>query len=154
MADLIERLKAALDEDEQIALACIAINGQGLRGWGSWTHQPDGRVQDDQDVLRVRFTWSAEAAHITRHDPARVLGQVAAHRKILAWHPVETRILDGVTEYTCPCQWDYNYEEFHWHPQVSCDLTAAIASVYELDVPKCTCKDCTPISQWKERGYA
>ncbi len=76
-------LSAHLDEDERLAReACH-------RGEGRW-HQPDAyesRVTDDQGHVVIFDNGQAptleETGHITRHDPARVLDDVAAKRKIL-----------------------------------------------------------------------
>jgi len=67
--ELIERIRAVLDEDEWIAIAA-ARRDDGREG--SWT--PVG--------LRTAFDARVDD-HIARHDPARVLRQVAAHRKLL-----------------------------------------------------------------------
>lgn len=62
MDDLIARIRAAIDEDERIAKAAVNWS-YGAQEWAD-AGEPD---------------W----VHIARHDPARVLRQVAAHRKIL-----------------------------------------------------------------------
>lgn len=153
VADLLERLKGALDETERIARRAAAFEPD-------WTYD-----RETFTVTSVTYSIAARKAdgtpindvdgeHIALNDPASVLRQVAAHRKLMAWHPVETRTTGGITEYTCYCHWDPYMEVSSWHPQVLCDLTAAIAGIYELDVPECTCRDCTPKSQWAERGYA
>src|SRR6185503_15538866 len=50
-----------------------------------WLASPDSsNITDEAGILRVRHTWTREAAHIARHDPARVLREVAALRAILA----------------------------------------------------------------------
>jgi hypothetical protein len=94
--DLIEFLRAMLDEDERAARAATS---------GSWRHDPDkhwhkpgtawfeeavfagsagdaaicvagtGETDDPQSM--------ADAAHIARHDPAQVLAEVAAKREIM-----------------------------------------------------------------------
>jgi hypothetical protein len=73
---LVDRLRAALDEDERVAQAAARVitelgaTWQGLAD-GLWKRS----VRDDDEV------WD----FIERHDPARVLRQVAAMRKILDW---------------------------------------------------------------------
>lgn len=81
MTGLVEFLTARLDEDEGIALASAP---------GPW------RLGDDGDVIAVDGITVAEGFalsgnqlratvdHIARHDPARVLRQVAAGRALLA----------------------------------------------------------------------
>jgi hypothetical protein len=64
MTDLMERLKAALDEDERLA----------LESEGAWI--PLGPAECDERPI---------ARHMARHDPARTLAMVAAHRTILTW---------------------------------------------------------------------
>jgi hypothetical protein len=38
---------------------------------------------EDGDTLVVKFTWSQESRHITRWDPARVLAECDAKRRIV-----------------------------------------------------------------------
>ena len=88
MTDLISFLNARLDEDEAAARAALPIYGPGWRPenskvaglgpariWGKDSKRPVAEA-----ARRV------SAAHITRHDPARVLREVAAKRAILAEH--------------------------------------------------------------------
>lgn len=85
MSDIVQFLRARLDEDERLALAtgpdeyarrwavrdsmwsCTVIDGNG-----------DIVVYDEGAPTRE------EAEHIARQDPARTLRRVAAHRAILA----------------------------------------------------------------------
>ena len=102
-ADLVEFLRARLDEDEQTA-----------RGTGkppAWHQGPgdDPEWSDEEMVLM----WPPEfhtpyeqdkhwrglsvdgpglAAHIARHDPARVLAEVDAKRRLLAMHEEAIRV--------------------------------------------------------------
>jgi Family of unknown function (DUF6221) len=76
MSDLVEFLTARLDEDNEAALDMLA------RDW----------TLTGRDVMTAGFV-IAEASsdltgrHIARHDPARVLREVEAKRKILdLWH--------------------------------------------------------------------
>ncbi len=164
MSELIERIKAAIDEDERIAIEATAISGSDP----NWVYDenvtpetgPDPIIHIGGNVIPTEYKrdegWlhPRQAMHAARHDPARVLRQVAARRKLLAWHPVESRATpDGGVEWTCPCHWDYHMEVYSWHPQVLCDLIEIMAGEYELEVPPCVCRDCTPRSQWAERGY-
>lgn len=71
--DVVEFLTARLDEDEQAAN--FIVNAPGIPApWWSW------------ETLRPRYFNRADAEHIARHDPARVLREVAAKRAILAEH--------------------------------------------------------------------
>lgn len=95
MDDLIAHIRAAIDEDERIALAANPspwrfripnanhLDQNTIFGDG----EPRG-VDKLRQVCNVEMAWEREAnaAHIVRHDPARVLRQVAAHRKILDLH--------------------------------------------------------------------
>jgi hypothetical protein len=89
--ELIARLRAALDEDERVAL------GAAQRCGPEWTldrhdtedpysdgiSAPGGSIVSSGDVM------VSEGEHMERHDPARVLRQVAAMRKILDEHEIE-----------------------------------------------------------------
>ncbi|AMM12338.1 DUF6221 family protein [Streptomyces albidoflavus] len=86
-ADLIAFLRARLDEDEAVARAATAgpwvESGVGDHGWGVSFSAPGSGVEAD-DSSQGR----ADAAHIARHDPARVLAEVEAKRQIVeryAW---------------------------------------------------------------------
>jgi len=78
MTDLTEFLLARIGDDEAAARAAI---GSSAADW-------------QQDRYRVVFggEWEVAeanvqtAAHIARHDPARVLAQCAAYREIVALH--------------------------------------------------------------------
>lgn len=89
--DLIERLRAAIDETERVALAATP---------GPWRVDSEdyaeiiygnddmvsvvsgGRWGDEASV----FDSTADAIHIARHDPASTLRRCAADRKILELH--------------------------------------------------------------------
>lgn len=99
VVDVVEFLTARLDEDEQAARA--ATSGE----WAAQAQTGPGADPDDfweviaQQVdrnllLRVAthgyegggIERADDARHIARHDPARVLADVAAKRAILALH--------------------------------------------------------------------
>lgn len=138
MTELIEKLRAALDDDERVAQASIGRNGRAEHGRGNWTHLDDGRVEDDQDILRVRFTWRAEGAHIARHDPARVLRQVAAMRKVLELHsPVDVVAFGKVTARECAACFDVDtYRGYSEEPprlDWPCPTILAFAEAYGIE---------------------
>jgi Family of unknown function (DUF6221) len=94
MHDLVTWLRAQLDEDEQVAKAA---NPGPWRRFTDRAHlDPDtifgGRWMGDMDKLRnvcsLVYSWEKDAngEHIARHDPARVLAEVEAKRRILGWH--------------------------------------------------------------------
>jgi pyrimidine deaminase RibD-like protein len=73
---ITEFLTARLDEDEAAARDVLE---NGLVSW------------DEARQILYRAGWHAERAeaHIARHDPARVLADVAAKRAIVALHPCD-----------------------------------------------------------------
>ncbi|MFD5217476.1 DUF6221 family protein [Streptomyces tendae] len=85
MNDLVQWLRAQLADDERIARAAHAPN------WST-----DGRrglhygVEDEwiTDALTT-----ADADHMARHDPARVLREIDAKRQVIAEHDVYGRKL-------------------------------------------------------------
>ena len=88
MDDLIAFIKARLDEDEAVALACISGMDQVRMRRGTppprWVPVEDSSdVRSEDGILRVKHTWVRERDHICRHDPARVLRDVEAKRAIL-----------------------------------------------------------------------
>lgn len=108
MTDLITRLREAIDEDERLARAAVRFGGPPpphMDGPGVWfavgmESQYDASVDE----------------HIARHDPARVLREVAAKREILELH-------------------QYQYEHPHSYC-VSCELNPATTYVRQ-DGPWC-----------------
>jgi hypothetical protein len=94
--DLIAFLSARLDEDEAAARAAAG------RSW----RQPDpertpGWVEDDSDSIDRIVVYdegaptAGQAAHIARHDPARVLREVTAKRMLIAAVLRYETIIDG-----------------------------------------------------------
>jgi hypothetical protein len=94
MADLVEFLTARLDEEQAGAEAArdAHVGLYATEGDAEWRVADGGEgvyteahginvVVDGHGYLR-----DAVAAHIARHDPARVLGEVKAKRAILALH--------------------------------------------------------------------
>ncbi|MFE7614123.1 DUF6221 family protein [Streptomyces sp. NPDC057496] len=84
MDDLMQFLRNRLDEDESVARTAGRGSIDGLR----WLdHGPgNGLVSDDTGMVVTHEpdTDGEHAAHIARHDPARVLREVEAKRSILA----------------------------------------------------------------------
>ncbi|MFG1847793.1 DUF6221 family protein [Micromonospora carbonacea] len=86
MNDLVNFLRAQLDDDEQVARAAISP---------PWIHHiaPDPSGPDHTLLMASRvisaghaaddLLWPADAEHIARHDPARVLAEVDAKRQLL-----------------------------------------------------------------------
>jgi hypothetical protein len=72
--DIIEFLRARYDEDEQIATAASTPGH-----WG-----PSGHSVLTSDDIEIIEASRADSVHIARHDPARALREIEAHRSIVA----------------------------------------------------------------------
>ncbi|WP_033288267.1 DUF6221 family protein [Amycolatopsis jejuensis] len=105
MDDLIAFLRARLEEDEQHAQACCPVR---------WVSGPFGVQVDPTEIRDNKLAYGnlgyvagsdpnelgfAYRAHIARHDPARVLAEVDAKRRIIELHTPRKRH-DGDLE--CP----------------------------------------------------
>ena len=156
VSDLAGFVAARLDED--VAEAKLAA-----REGGTWTQvdpvREPGRIESLGDVVVYDESLGDvvvydegspdeyQAAHIARHDPARVLREVDAKRKILAEHPVDADLLAwslGAAEVvagrasplsrcmrcTVPlpdaCEDEDQYERVEW----PCPTVRALAAVY------------------------
>ncbi|MFZ3473109.1 DUF6221 family protein [Streptomyces sp. 4.24] len=133
-ADLVQFLRARLDEDEEAAQKAAALCGCHPAA-PSWTfrdgdEETDGRIlihDDPHPVLlgkrrRLARRWNRScdglfaAQHIVRHDPARVLTEVDAKRRLLAVHQRDTRysfsgcITCDAGENSCGCMGGSAYE--------------------------------------------
>lgn len=89
MSGIVEFLEARLDEDEEIARDAAGWDQSGtVRDAGSWSRDGVNSVIDSSRRLVVYGDGPApddsKAEHIVRHDPARMLREVAAKRAILA----------------------------------------------------------------------
>ncbi|MFF9910630.1 DUF6221 family protein [Streptomyces sp. NPDC013457] len=80
MDDLIAFLRARLGKDEQTARA----HRQASAHW-YYDHMAH-EVRDEDNAGTVAFTQDRDGQHIARHDPARVLAEVDAKRRILERH--------------------------------------------------------------------
>lgn len=84
---IVEFLEARLAEDEAVARACAdadhegpelrvrIVRGEGMYVFGPHEIAPSGRFGYEED---------ARTRHFERHDPARILREIAAKRAILA----------------------------------------------------------------------
>lgn len=87
--DLVAFLRARLDEDERAALGTLdpltVIGRHRGKTEQRWRVTESGRgiIDADGGRLRARDVFPAEAEHIARHDPTRVLAEVDAKRRIL-----------------------------------------------------------------------
>lgn len=83
MDDLVTWLRAQLDEDERVARAAEADNAS------PWQIEEPGaniRTADHYTVVHIEDSTPepATAEHIARWDPARVLAEIDAKRRIIA----------------------------------------------------------------------
>ncbi|WP_075737515.1 DUF6221 family protein [Streptomyces acidiscabies] len=107
MDDLATWLRACLDEDERLAREATA---------GPWSRMgqrvldpspPSDRLGIGMAVGHAAATadFNETAEHIAEHDPARVLREVDAKRRIVAEHPAgagwDGRDVDGLVCRTC-----------------------------------------------------
>lgn len=80
MEDLIEFLRARLDDDEAYARQAFADHNDAGPDWIElWS----GSVQVGEHEDLVEIGDSGISRHIVRHDPARVLREVEAKRRII-----------------------------------------------------------------------
>lgn len=87
-ADLVEFLRARLDEDEQVArdAARDAAESDNARFWlERWDVHPSG---DEWATYTIRGI----GEHIARHAPRRVLAEVAAKRQIVERYEEHARL--------------------------------------------------------------
>lgn len=120
MSDLLAFIEARLKDDE-----AAATNGGSLAGDSWYAHEPMPNpnhwevLQPGGELCR---TTRYAAQHIARHDPARVLREVAAKRAILAEHHRVSRWGSPVD--VCDAHDGYTMET------VICDTMLALASVW------------------------
>ncbi|WP_019328827.1 DUF6221 family protein [Streptomyces sp. TOR3209] len=100
MDELVQWLRAQLDEDERTARAATAgpweQTGIGEYGWGVSFSVPGAGVEaDDSDQGR------ADAEHIATWDPARVLREIDAKRQVIAKY---TAAVERMAELAALCE--------------------------------------------------
>lgn len=89
---LVQFLRDRLDEDYEVARLTLGPNvmARVRRGGPAprWVPSPEGDagIWDSDGTPRVKFVWARERDHIVRHDPARVLREVEAKRRIIERH--------------------------------------------------------------------
>lgn len=88
MNELVEFLTARLDEDELVAQAAARLQDDPENGWG--VARSDSYAESEKRrwiAPHIGMLYEAEsAAHVARHDPARVLREIEAKRQIIADH--------------------------------------------------------------------
>jgi hypothetical protein len=117
---IVEFLEARLEEDEDTAQDAAGWDQSGtVRDPGVWCREGVNSVIDSSRRLVVFGDGSApgdsQAAHIVRHDPARVLCEVAAKRALLVSHDIGHDPCDAH---------DARYES------VPCDVILNLAAIY------------------------
>ena len=88
---LTDFLLARIAEDEAVAAACVSPTWStgpyvGLPYYAERGENELIGPRMDEEEGRTLFTRS-DAEHIARHDPARVLAECAAYRRIVELHP-------------------------------------------------------------------
>ena len=91
--DLIAFLRARLDEDEAVARKA---DMPGIHPRGPWDQHGDRRIEDARGYV-VAQARPESSEHIARWDPARVLAEVEAKRKLIELYLMtyETSTLDS-----------------------------------------------------------
>jgi hypothetical protein len=90
-----------------------------------------GLIDVDGGTVRAQNIFPAEAAHVVRHDPARVLREVGAKRDIVKFHPITRDVIavkpDGLHGFGCAtCHQDEGLTMgYGW-----CATLLALAAVY------------------------
>ncbi|MFB7213092.1 DUF6221 family protein [Streptomyces sp. NPDC056255] len=110
MDDLMQFLRDRLDEDESVARTAGGGSTDGLRWLDHGSES--GLVSDDAGMMVTHkpSTDDEHAAHIARHDPARVLREVEAKRQIIDRHqPGTTEHVDGDVCMVCEVRGDGPY---------------------------------------------
>lgn len=104
LTELVEFLRARLDEDEKIAKrawpAAWEVTTSGVRsvevGLQPGYEGLHTRVANVALTIGHFQSEARNAAHIARNDPARVLAQVRSHRKIVDWYEAVSERVEAV----------------------------------------------------------
>lgn len=147
VSELVDWLRAQLDEDERVALAAAERVGPqwSLRRYEELPDDPfsDGVVADGGEVIGSGEVMLPEGEHIARFDPKRQLDEVEAKRRLLDLHP--HRRFAGPLRAASPheadhrpafdeapryvgcetCHWDSDHEENY--PSWWCDTVRLLA---------------------------
>jgi len=146
--DLIEKLRAAIDEDERLAKAAAwsvadhtyapaDVDEQKIEACGHWVargvlgiHKQVTVDDPGWDPKVTDTVWNEVGVHVVRQDPARVLRQIATHRKILDLHrPYEQRQRMAWGEITaCSTCGSVDDSPTEW----PCATLLALAEAYDL----------------------
>jgi len=123
MSDLVEFLRARLDEDQRAAQAVPHRGPFRLRPGADaiWVDSAD----DTLTVALVPIPAEAMAGHIARHDPARVLADIAAKRAVIGH--IEAMDHGGARAHEQFRQWEVSGED------ILCHLAAVYADHPDYD---------------------
>lgn len=134
---IVEFLEARLDEDEEVARDAAGWDSSGsIRDEGLWHRDGVNSVIDSARRRVVHGDGSApddsKATHIVRHDPARVLREVAAKRAIIEPHERNTyyKFDDDSTGSCAECSSYCNEDGCRNLVSWPCDPLRALASAY------------------------
>jgi len=149
--DLITWLRAQLEEDERVAKKAASLCGchPPAPNWLFGDESTGGRIVIADDPhpdtpwkLSRRWNRSYDglfaAEHIVRHDPARVLREVEAHRRIIAAHRLVVRQasehpFDPFTGEPRSPEFDVTCAACGWatsDPTSGCETLRSLASIY------------------------
>ncbi len=116
MSELTEKIRSAIDLSEEAALGPVEKRWRvdGANSCQVYVRRPDYSTRTIAWCGNGHEDDFANVIHIAHHDPAAVLRQVAAHRKILDRHDALVRLgPDGIKRYHCgTCggrDWDIDY---------------------------------------------
>lgn len=116
--DVAAIIRAGLDEDERLAREFgegkIPMHWHLDEAIGDtvlmWPPEFHTGYKEDQEWRGEQMTWAEIAAHVARHDPARVLEEVASKRDMLDALLAEPHAGDCRTRTpnpdACDCAWD------------------------------------------------
>jgi len=119
--DLVTWLRIQIDADERIARA--ATEGPWIAEVSGETGHcviPADAQSTREHVAKTQlYAAAADAEHIARHDPARVLAEVDAKRRILAEHPIARGVSNQPVCATCATRDGYGDLEGDWPCQTA-----------------------------------
>lgn len=132
MTDITAFLAARLDEDEALAReAADRLSGQWFVGrkWNVYAvDDVEPQRFDESDDLVTYGDMKERSEHIARHDPARVLAEVKAKRRVLERHYA---VVDSCGTECCDgCGWDRE-EGYHVEGIENCPELRDLAAPFD-----------------------
>ena len=92
--NIVEFLKARLAEDESDARAAADVDGARWNAADPFSGNGFDRVEGSGDTTVGYDMHSGTCPHVARHDPARVLREIAAKRRIVEGYRIARSALD------------------------------------------------------------